>query len=379
MNSGKGQLYPDALVECHLLCDLPGVVKDRNTEIPLLWIDTAGCDCMEETESSFADEYNAETIMLGSESKRNQNEVELCFRHVEELLKAKVDPKQIGVISPYSAQIRKLRKRLVELSGRLKENSVFVITIGIDIAIEDIEVSTVDGFQGREKEAIILSLVRSNDIRELGFLTDYRRINVAITRARRHICIVGNSDMMENDAFLSQLVSYCFENGQVRYATEYDASLQGEVSRRKPLREEKLKSSYPANVERKKNQRQQMTRISHSEVGQEKGKKQDEGTSGNKIEEQLKEFIRSEATDIKIFSQLSSYERRIVHQLAEKYCLGHESLDTDDGRVVKLWKQSIVAQEPTLSSQKSSSCRVDQKVYIVYRRECVCVLSEYGK
>ena len=79
----------------------------------------------------------------------------------------------MGIISPYSAQVALLRERL-EAWG-----------------LEEVEVSTVDGFQGREKEVIILSLVRSNIEGEVGFLVDQRRLNVAITRARRHVAAVG--------------------------------------------------------------------------------------------------------------------------------------------------------------------------------------------
>lgn len=64
----------------------------------------------------------------------------------------------------------------------------------------------VDGFQGREKEAIILSLVRSNQSREIGFLSEVRRTNVAITRARRQVCVIGDSSTLEAHPFYSRMV-----------------------------------------------------------------------------------------------------------------------------------------------------------------------------
>ncbi|MEM7236032.1 MAG: AAA domain-containing protein, partial [Planctomycetota bacterium] len=85
----------------------------------------------------------------------------------------------------------------------------------------DLEISTVDGFQGREKEAIVLSLVRSNDRGEVGFLADERRLNVAITRARRHVAVIGDSATVANHPFLDGLIVYLQENGEYRSAWEF--------------------------------------------------------------------------------------------------------------------------------------------------------------
>lgn len=91
-----------------------------------------------------------------------------------------------------------------------------------------VEVSTVDGFQGREKECILISTVRSNPLKhvdksyifiiltisfifvflKVGFLSDYRRMNVAVTRARKFVCLVGDSETISSDAFLGQMVAY---------------------------------------------------------------------------------------------------------------------------------------------------------------------------
>ena len=81
-------------------------------------------------------------------------------------IKAGVDEKDIGIISPYADQVKLISERT------------------------DIEVKTVDGFQGREKEIIIISTVRSNEYGQIGFLKDLRRLNVAITRAKRKLIII---------------------------------------------------------------------------------------------------------------------------------------------------------------------------------------------
>ncbi len=76
-----------------------------------------------------------------------------------------------------------------------------------------LEVSTVDGFQGREKEAIVISMVRSNETGEVGFLADARRMNVAVTRARRHCALVCDTETVGRDAFLGRLVAWFSEHG----------------------------------------------------------------------------------------------------------------------------------------------------------------------
>ena len=84
-----------------------------------------------------------------------------------------------------------------------------------------VEVSTVDGFQGREKEVIILSLVRSNLEKELGFVTDFRRLNVAVTRARRLLVVIGNSETVEKNDVIVSLLKHIEENGLLETAEEY--------------------------------------------------------------------------------------------------------------------------------------------------------------
>lgn len=75
--------------------------------------------------------------------------------------------------------------------------------------------ATVDGFQGREKEVILLSLVRSNNKGELGFLTEYNRLNVAVTRAKRALIIIGDTDTIETNSIFKTLVEECRAFGQV--------------------------------------------------------------------------------------------------------------------------------------------------------------------
>ena len=101
------------------------------------------------------------------ESRLNRQEADLVRRKVQELLDCGVQPADIAVIAPYAAQVRLLRELL---------------------AVPGLEIDSVDGFQGREKEAVVLSLVRSNSKGEIGFLSDVRRMNVALTRTAQAAC-----------------------------------------------------------------------------------------------------------------------------------------------------------------------------------------------
>lgn len=119
-----------------------------------------------------------ESKIPGSFSYFNRAEVQVVSEVLDALLSCKLFPEDIGIISPYEQQVN-------ELKGRLGET-------GVDI-------KTVDGYQGREKEVVILSLVRANAEGVLGFLTDYRRLNVAITRARRKLVIIGNRETLASN------------------------------------------------------------------------------------------------------------------------------------------------------------------------------------
>ena len=125
------------------------------------------------------------------------------------LLAAGVKPAEIGVITPYNAQVLKLREELHD------EREAAAAGGGL------LEVGTVDGFQGREKEAIVISMVRSNPRRSVGFLSEARRMNVAVTRGRRHVCLVGDSETAAAHPFLRRLLDYFGEHGEVRSAAEY--------------------------------------------------------------------------------------------------------------------------------------------------------------
>ncbi len=174
-----GTLQADESVRTHLLADLPGVQREVMTETPVEIIDTAGAGYEEETEPD-------------GESRLNPGEARLAARKVKALLALGVSPAQIGVIAPYSAQVRKFRELL---------------------PIEGLEIDSVDGFQGREKECIVLSLVRSNQEGTIGFLADVRRTNVALTRARCKLIVIGDSATLACDPFYARMFEHFERSG----------------------------------------------------------------------------------------------------------------------------------------------------------------------
>jgi len=167
----------------------PSVAGWRLDDEPLLLVDTAGTGFEEGTPE-------------GSDSRHNEGEALLVAREVERVLALGVAPADVAVISPYDAQVQRLRHLL---AARVEEG---------------LEVDTVDGFQGREKEAVVVSLVRSNEAGEVGFLSDVRRMNVAITRARKKLVVVGDSATVARHPYYEAFVRHAQEVGAWRSGWE---------------------------------------------------------------------------------------------------------------------------------------------------------------
>uniref|UniRef100_A0A3Q7FLE1 DNA helicase n=1 Tax=Solanum lycopersicum TaxID=4081 RepID=A0A3Q7FLE1_SOLLC len=201
MNWSSGELYENKVlieahssVASHMLYHLEDVKESPSTEKALLLIDTAGCDMEEKRDEE--------------DSTLNEGEAEVAISHAKRLVESGVRASDIGLITPYAAQM------LVQV--------VFLKTLKSNVdELKEMEISTVDGFQGREKEAIIISMVRSNSKKEVGFLSDRRRMNVAVTRARRQCCLVCDTETVSGDKFLKGLIEYFEEHGEYLSASEY--------------------------------------------------------------------------------------------------------------------------------------------------------------
>ncbi|MBS1651244.1 MAG: AAA family ATPase [Bacteroidetes bacterium] len=173
---------------------------DSDYNLPVEFIDTAGC--------GFEEQQHSETL-----SNYNPPEAKLLLAHLTELSKWYFNSKEknndkisVGIISPYKEQVILLKKTIPS-----ETKSLFY----------SVRVNTIDGFQGEEDDIIYLSLVRSNTKNEIGFLSDLRRMNVALTRARKKIVVIGDSATISSSTFYKNFVEYCEKNNFYKSAFEY--------------------------------------------------------------------------------------------------------------------------------------------------------------
>ncbi|CAL6037676.1 DNA_helicase [Hexamita inflata] len=147
--------------------------------------------------SIFIETNGREERFESTKSYTNQQEVDMISQLIRNLLmEYQVTAKDIGVITPYSAQQTLLLKEISKIS-------------------QDIEINSVDGFQGREKEIIIFSAVRSNTDGNIGFLKDKRRLNVSMTRARKLFIMIANATTLESDETWANMINYYKQKGVI--------------------------------------------------------------------------------------------------------------------------------------------------------------------
>ena len=195
-----GSVRSAAYVARRTLADIPGVERTEETSSILMLLDTRSPTGVL---LPGAVERSAIAFGSGAASLYNEAEVDLVKMHALRLLKAGLPGSRIAVQSPYNAQVELLRETLECIPGA-----------------EEIEVASVDSFQGRESDAVIISMVRCNQSGTVGFLADARRLNVAVTRARRHVAIVCDSQTVQSDPFLRQLLQYVRAHGKLMRGLE---------------------------------------------------------------------------------------------------------------------------------------------------------------
>ncbi len=189
--AGKLRAAPE--VAAHTLGDL-GVRADAARDRPVWLVDTAGKDWLEErTDLDPGGSLNNLPAFSFDPSTFNTGNAERVAAEVRRLLSRGVTPTDIAIIAAYSAQARRLRDLL-----RAER------ALGL-------EIGTVDGFQGREKEVVIVDLVRSNESGELGFLVNTRRMNVALTRARRFLLVIADSATLGDHPYYAQFLQFIDE------------------------------------------------------------------------------------------------------------------------------------------------------------------------
>lgn len=178
MNKSLMKLPNELFYENKLRCsennaynNLGYVRKNYDNINPLIFIDTSNLD----------DNYESKE----NNSYKNICEYNIVLKIIKEYLDVGINESNIGIISPYDAQVRLIKSKT------------------------NISVNSVDGFQGNEKDIIIISTVRSNKKNIIGFLKDYRRMNVALTRAKKKLIIIGNSNTLNDDKYYHNLIKHC--------------------------------------------------------------------------------------------------------------------------------------------------------------------------
>ena len=157
-------------------------------DTPIVWVNTEDMDCNEEfVGESFGRINKAEATLSIEELKKYIEKI-----GKERLLDERID---FGLISPYKAQVQYLRQLI-------KKDAFFKPFRHL------ITINTVDGFQGQERDVILISLVRANEDGQIGFLNDLRRMNVAITRARMKLIILGDASTLTKHLFYKKLYEY---------------------------------------------------------------------------------------------------------------------------------------------------------------------------
>jgi len=152
------------------------ILTTTEKEDPMLFVDTSSVD------------EDGERHLKDSKSIINEIEAEIAIKLANDYLKVGLTEDDIGIISPYADQVKIIQEKT------------------------PVEVKTVDGFQGREKEIIIISTVRSNENGNIGFLRDLRRLNVAITRAKRKLIIIGNINTLKTNPTYARLIEFAKDN-----------------------------------------------------------------------------------------------------------------------------------------------------------------------
>ncbi|NWS48454.1 SMBP2 protein, partial [Probosciger aterrimus] len=324
-----GRLTAHPTVAQHLLKDLPGVTSTEETTTPLLLIDTAGCGLFElEVEDE--------------QSKGNPGEVQLAALHIRALVEAGVKAKDIAVVAPYNLQVDMLREHLGH-------------------SYPELEIKSVDGFQGREKEAVILSFVRSN------------RKGAGTAGPAQSVLLWGATSRAENQVLPCQQLqpelgkSCCpgarrllwSQHGDVRSAFEYLSDLvpqsypqQGQSERQRGAKLPTAPSPKPQPPPGGK-RRAAAAGAAHPKAGAQSSvaspdtsgpareSPETKGGAGS-LRAMLVAFLESSEVRLDFPPSLNAHERMLVHQMAEELGLQHGSTGEGRDRFI-----SIRRKEPT--------------------------------
>ena len=295
---------------------------DVVSDVAFLLVDTAGC-ALHEQESS-------------SGSRFNEGEGQLVTKHVTALLDKGMLQEQIAIITPYNGQVELLRTMLLPEHPKL-------------------EIRSVDGFQGGEREAVILSLVRSSDRsgkkgdNGIGFLRDNRRLNVAVTRAKRHCCVICDSETVSQSTFIKGLIDWIEEHGEQRSAVDF---LRGSSDMINDLRDAEIElQKGMAELAKAGGSKKSPPK---KETKKQEPNKADDEAKRKELLDVIARFVETgeQGKEMILSTELTSFDRRIVHEFAEQFGLGHRSVGDGEQRriILKIEKAVAVAIVPPVEA-----------------------------
>jgi ATP-dependent RNA/DNA helicase IGHMBP2 len=196
MGFSNQEFYNNQLKAADFVAKWTLTMADGSDTRPVEFIDTAGC--------GFDEKVNPETL-----SSYNPEEYFVLRQHLDNLLTlASPDVRpSIAIISPYREQVQFIQEHIKKDFDHYPD--------------DDITVDTIDSFQGQERDVVYITLVRSNPDGEIGFLKDTRRMNVAMTRAKKKLVVIGDSATLGGFKFYSRFLDYCEEHGCYGTAWEW--------------------------------------------------------------------------------------------------------------------------------------------------------------
>jgi len=310
------------------------VIRSPLTQVPLAFIDTLGALPEQHYEE------DAQSSRIGEmESKWNEGEADIMIHLVETLLQQGLTPEDIGVITPYNAQVELLRSRLPHRA---------------------LEVGSVDGFQGREKEAILISTVRSNSEGEVGFLRERRRMNVAVTRARRLVVIVGDSSTLGRDSFLQEMVDYFQEAENALYLTHEDYQFQLDEHAELVDRDDaRVKQAAARALEKARVQAEKEKERERQQKAKEAKQARDDKIRAE-IDALVDCFLQDEsALSFTFPDDFNAFQRMYVHQVAESKNLLHATEQVGEQRILTIRKSPPPSTD--ISEEKETIPSLEEK------------------
>ena len=335
----NGKLISHESVRGRKLVGLTQVKENTNSELPenvgslkdvtLMLIDTTGCDMHE--------------MANDAGSRYNEGEGDIVVSQIHSLISLGLKAEDIAVITPYNGQVELLRKRLLP-------------------EIPKLEIRSVDGFQGGEREAVVISLVRSSDRGGkdgIGFLRDERRLNVAVTRAKRHCTLVCDCETVSQSSFIKSLINWMDEKGSYHSGMEFlpeDHQPVVEASRFLPndtLAADKSKKSLAKITENQKAQKEcnliNSTKTTpHKDCDSNNLEVETDESDAESNRTAMMEKINTFATSGKkgeelAFADLSNFDCIVARELAVQLGLGcREDEEDNQGIILYAMKDSKV-------------------------------------